>query len=77
MRQAIVTKYLAPTNNHDARVKATCDAGSVTLPWNYGADTVQNHEDAALLCAARYGWGPLGWHGGGVGNGYVWVQVST
>jgi ribosome-binding protein aMBF1 (putative translation factor) len=32
MRQAIKTKYLGPSNVRGARVKASSDAGSVTLP---------------------------------------------
>jgi hypothetical protein len=30
MRQAITTKYIGPTNNHGARIKAQASAGSVT-----------------------------------------------
>lgn len=45
--QAIITKYLGPTNHHGARVKAICDAGMLTVPWDYGAGTPENHERAA------------------------------
>lgn len=31
MRQAISTKYIGPTNYRSARVKASCEAGSVTV----------------------------------------------
>lgn len=31
MKQAIVTKFLGPTNYRGSRVKATCQAGSVTI----------------------------------------------
>jgi hypothetical protein len=31
--QAIVTKYLAPTNCRGARVKATCERGTITIPY--------------------------------------------
>jgi len=31
--QAITTKYLPATNNNGARIKATCDRGSITIPY--------------------------------------------
>ena len=31
--QAITTKYLCPTNFKGARVKASCERGSITLSW--------------------------------------------
>ena len=46
-RHAIVTKYLGPTNTRGARVKATCDAGSVTVAWDYALNEEDNHNAAA------------------------------
>ena len=34
-RQSITTKYLPPTNSRGSRIKATCEAGSVTIPYAY------------------------------------------
>jgi hypothetical protein len=31
--QSIVTKYLPATNNRGSRIKATCDRGSITIPY--------------------------------------------
>ena len=56
MRQAIATKYLGPTNHKDSRVKAICDAGAVTIPWDYALDPAQNHEKAATALAWKLGW---------------------
>jgi len=54
--QAIVTKYLCPTNTRAARVKATADAGSITAPWDYALDTCANHRAAALALANKLKW---------------------
>jgi hypothetical protein len=44
--QAIKTKYFGATNHRGARIKATCDAGSVTVSWDYELGTEANHESA-------------------------------
>lgn len=31
--QAIISKYISPTNYRGARVKASCERGSITLSW--------------------------------------------
>lgn len=74
MRQAIITKYLPPTNSRGARVKAKCYAGSVTIPWDDALDVDDNHTAAAVALCKKLGWrGEL--HGGGLpdgaGNAYV------
>lgn len=75
MPQAIVTKYIGPTNNRGSRVKASCDAGSVTISWDHELDTAGNHRQAALALAAKLDW--VGdWRGGSVDAGYVYVLVN-
>jgi len=44
--QAIQTKYYGATNHRGARIKATCDAGQITIPWSYDLGTGANHEAA-------------------------------
>jgi hypothetical protein len=56
MRQAILTRYLGPTNTKGSRVRATAQAGSVTIAWNDEADTDANHRIAAEFLASMYGW---------------------
>lgn len=61
--QAIVTKYLAPTNHHGARVKATCDTGSdrpftATVAWDYALSTPDNHRAAAVEVCRLRGYNP-------------------
>lgn len=78
MRQAIVTKWLAPTNHRGSRVKAYAQAGSLTVHWDYALDVPENHRRAAMAFAAKYGWEGE-WVGGAMpdGNGYCFaVKVA-
>lgn len=54
--QAIQTKFLGPTDHRGARVKAWCDAGSLTLAWNDALDTYDNHKAACRALATRLEW---------------------
>jgi len=74
--QAITTKYLGPTQNRGARVKARSQVGSLTLPYDYGLDPVENHRLAAMALADRWGWKAT-WIGGALPsrNGYAFVRV--
>ena len=54
--QAIITKYLSPTNTRGARIKATASAGSVTIPFPYELGLYERHEKAALALCAKLGW---------------------
>ncbi len=75
MRQAITTKYIGPTDSRGARVKATAQAGSVTLSWDHALDTDDNHLAAAKALQKKYGWtGTL--CGGGLPNGSGNVYVE-
>jgi hypothetical protein len=56
MFQAITTKYLCPTNHRGARVKATAQAGSVTVSWDYALNADGNHTAAAQALAEKMGW---------------------
>ena len=72
--QAIVTKYLAPTNVKGSRIKATAAAGSLTLHLDHSLSIEDNHSKAANLLAHKFGWRG-GWFMGGMpdGNGYCFV----
>lgn len=54
--QAIITKYIGPSNVRGSRIKATAQAGSVTIGYRYELNTEENHRAAAEKLAARYGW---------------------
>lgn len=54
--QAITTKYLPATNTKGARIKATCEAGSVTISYPYSGDEQNTHWQAAQALIAKLGW---------------------
>ena len=72
----ITTKFIPPTNSRGARIKATCQCGSVTVPWSYEYDTDQNHISAfrALVAKLSLDWGDS-WTIGSNDTGYVFVPV--
>ena len=77
MYQAITTKYLGPTNVHGSRVKATAEAGSVTLSWDHALNTDENHIAAAKVLAEKFNW--AGNYVGGAlhgTSGYAFVVVE-
>lgn len=72
MRQAIVTKYLGPTDCRGARIKATAFAGSITVPYDYELGIPGAHEAAARALADKFGWvGDM--VGGSTLDGYCFV----
>lgn len=81
MRQAIVTKYLGPTNFKGSRVKATAEAGSVTLSWDDALGIEENHLRAAVALREKFNWHVTSLTadliGGALpGGGYVFVSVE-
>ncbi len=74
MLQAITTKYLNASNTRGARIKATAQAGSVTIPWDHAVTVNQNHCAAARALAARLDWS--GEYVGGATDGLTYVFVQ-
>lgn len=71
--QAILTKYLGPTDHRGSRIAAWCDGGRLTIPFPYG----KNDEDAFRMAAEALRdklFGPDG-HliAGATPEGYVFV----
>lgn len=58
MKQAIITKFLGPSNTRGARVKAYASQArpSVTIPWDHAQSSEHNHMFAARILAARLEW---------------------
>lgn len=54
--QAIKTRYLGPTNTKGSRIKASCDAKSIIVPWDYEKSTTDNHWAACIALKERLGW---------------------
>jgi hypothetical protein len=78
MRQAIVTHRLAPTNHRGTRVKATCEAGTVTIAWDHALNLQENHRAAARALLFKLKWRDSRHYGGGLPyGGYVFVDDSA
>ena len=77
--QAIITRYLGPTDHRGSRIKATAQAGSVTLEWDDRLNVEVNHDRAALALANKFGWIRDGWdlESGGLPDGSGNVYVLT
>ena len=75
--QAIVTKYLPPTNHRGARVKVIASTRAVTIPWDYALDVPENHASAVRIVINRWGWSGH-WAGGELPNatGYAFVLAG-
>jgi len=54
--QAIITKWIGPTNHRGDRIKATASAGSVTVPYERATNTEGAHRVAAVAFCAKFGW---------------------
>ena len=55
--QAIVTKYLGPTDTRGGRVKATSASGkTLTVGWRHDLDSGDNHKLAAIGLMRKLGW---------------------
>lgn len=77
MLQAIVTKYLGPTNHRPARIVASCQAGRVTINYMDGLNLDQNHEAAMLALRVKMGWADdygRSWGGWLPSGDGVWVM---
>lgn len=80
--QAIQTKFLPVTDTKDNRVKAWCNAGSITVDWDDERNVENNHALAAQALAVKLGWTKKT-HGGMYGgalpgdNGYCFVFDKT
>lgn len=54
--QAIITKYIGPTNSRGSRIKAECSAGSITISYDYGLEDIDLHLKAANALIAKMDW---------------------
>ena len=74
--QAIVTRYLGPTNHRGARIKATCNACSVTISYPHELNPPEAHRAAAEALMLKMGWHATLYCGGLPNGGYAFVQVT-
>lgn len=77
MRQAIITRFLPPTNHRGARIVCSAQRGRVYHSWDHELDVDTNHIYAAHKTAVAWDWLPDGYRmvGGGTpaGTGYAFV----
>ena len=64
MLQAIITKYIGPTNTRAARIKATCAGGSLTVSYDHALDLDAQHHAAAIGLCNKLGWNAARLHSG-------------
>ena len=74
--QAIRTRYHGPTNTRGSRITATCEAGSLTMPFDYSLNDEGNHRKAVELLMKRLQWVAV-YQGGEFGGDYYWVAKSA
>lgn len=88
-RQAIATRYVCPTNTRGARIRATCDRGSISIPYpDEASEGAQAHAVAVRALLAKFqkedgadrSWPAFDrWVCGGMPqaskDSYVWVQL--
>jgi len=81
MRQAILTRVLPATNTRGTRIKATAQAGSVTIGYDEAGSTPEErHAVAANILAKKFGWDNRDYYGPLVGGvlpdgSYAFVEV--
>jgi hypothetical protein len=81
MRQAIRTQVFPATNSRGARIKATAQAGSVTIGYDEAGSTPEErHAAAAAALAKKFGWDNRDYYGPMIGGAlpdgsYAFVEV--
>jgi hypothetical protein len=74
--QAIFTRYVAPGNVRGSRIKARAWDKSITLEWDDGLNSDENHIAAARALADKMNWAAE-WVMGGMRDGScVFVGVD-
>lgn len=79
--QAIQTKYLSATNTKPSRIKAWCQAGSLTISYPHEHDEANAHYSAAQALLVKLQWTGVNYgvlHQGALPNnaGYCHVMVK-
>lgn len=54
--QAVVTRYVGPTNTRGSRVSVRCDAARMLVPWQCDLGSEENHATAILRMLLRLDW---------------------
>lgn len=76
--QAIVTKYIGPTNTRGSRIKASAAAGSIMMPRDDSLGIEENHAKAAEMLARKFNWTGRYFQGGMPSDdGYCFVSSEN
>mgnify|MGYP003344477924 CR=1 FL=1 len=77
-RAIIKTKFIGPTNTRGARIKATCQAGSVTIAYPYDLSSADVHWAAAKALIEKLGlmWGSQ-FTVGSDNDGYYFIPADA
>ncbi len=54
--QAITVRFRGPTNHNGARLIARCEAGRLTVGWDYALNCEDNYTRAAMALVRKLGW---------------------
>lgn len=73
--QAIRTRYHGPTDTRGSRITASCEAGKLTVPYDYALDIGENHRAAALALAEKLGWTRWIYAGGCFQHDWYWSPI--
>ena len=76
MYQAILVKYLGPTDYRGSRWKATAAAGSITLGYDHALNTTDNAATAARALCDKFQWDGAALQGGQLASGDYVFTVS-
>jgi hypothetical protein len=74
--QAITTKYLGPTNTRGGRIKATCEAGTVTVDFRHDLRVEDAHKEAMIALVKKLRWNKYIWQMGALKDVYVFVNTG-
>lgn len=74
--QAITTKYYGPGNVRGSRVKASCERGSLTVPWRHELDSAANHTEAARALLLKFAREDVKQYGGTVED-HHWGEIVS
>ena len=79
--QAILCKYQGPTNNRGSRIRAHCDAGTISVGYDAALSLEQNYDVVAMRLARELGWISTPdnlyanrWHKGNIDGHMVYVM---
>lgn len=76
--QAIETRFFGPTETRGSRIRASCEGGSLYVPYDHALDREANHREACKRLCEKLCWDSDRFFGGWLASGqYAWVPVFT